>query len=66
MDRVFNGVNGGLLVLYKTVEKCHGFMEMLDVLFEGLDGLLGGGVGMLEGVGEGCHGLMKAGRGLGI
>lgn len=65
MDGVFYGINGGLLVLNKVMEQSDGFMETMDVLFEGADGLLAGFcVGRVEGVGEGGHGLMKTGRGL--
>ena len=62
MDGVFYGVNSGLLVLDEVTEECDRFVKMVNVLLEGLEGLLGGGVGMLE-VG---HSLMKIGRGLGI
>ena len=63
MDGVFNGVEGRLLITDEVVEESHGLVELTDVLFEGLEGLLAGFcVG--KGVGEGGHGLMKRGRGL--
>ena len=57
MDGVFNGINGGLLVQDEVMEESHGFVEAMDVLFEGADGLLGD-FRVWEGIGEGSHGLL--------
>ena len=57
MDGVFNGINGGLLVQDEVMEESHGFVEVMDVLFEGVEGLLGD-FRVWEGIGEGGHGLL--------